>query len=86
MIVLLCPFKINYGITLILLIFMVYRLMMGDFNYILNTCDKRGGGRFHIFGSVVYFQIFIKSAYLNDLDFLGTCFTWCNNKYDIAHI
>lgn len=50
----------------------------GDFNIILNPCEK-GGGRPHRVSKSFDFAACMDSCGVTDTGFVGSTFTWCNN-------
>lgn len=60
-------------------------IILGDFNVILKAEDKLGGNPFQ-YQEEAEFQDFIFSNSLIDLGFLGSPYTWCNNRFGTARI
>ncbi|WOL02489.1 hypothetical protein Cni_G11208 [Canna indica] len=61
-------------------------LICGDFNCVLNSCDKQGGLPFRLSKSEVDFRDFTRDLGLIDLGFTGNPYTWCNNRGSASRI
>ena len=57
----------------------------GDFNVIIDAHEKRGGRPFSV-AKGIEFLAFIEEAEVFDAGFLGSSFTWCNNRRGMARI
>lgn len=55
--------------------------MVGDFNYIDSSQEKRGGRTFMDGAEAKEFREFIEKNDLVDLGFVRPRFTWCNNHH-----
>ncbi|XP_073101452.1 uncharacterized protein [Elaeis guineensis] len=61
-------------------------LLIGDFNVITDSTEKRGGRGFNADIEVREFRNFVNSSSLIDLGFSGSAFTWCNNRFGHARV
>lgn len=61
-------------------------LLIGDFNVILSSGDKKGGKGFDDRLAIRAFNDFVFGQSLQDLGFTGPSFTWCNNRRGRARI
>lgn len=61
-------------------------LILGDFNCILSQQDKRGGLPFQATDSTQSLQRLLSSAGLVDMGYMGSRFTWSNNRKGPAKI
>ncbi|KAJ0963246.1 hypothetical protein J5N97_028368 [Dioscorea zingiberensis] len=61
------------------------RILMGDFNAILNNEEHRGGRFDHYAAKAKQFNDFVSHSQLFDLGYHGTPYTnWCNNQTGLA--
>ncbi|KAI0513662.1 hypothetical protein KFK09_009692 [Dendrobium nobile] len=58
----------------------------GDFNCILSQEDKKGGKKFSFKTGPLEMKAFMIRNDLHDVDYIGSRFTWCNNKSGSARI
>ena len=56
-----------------------------EFNVIMSSSEKKGGRPFHPSGELDLLD-FMQDAGIFYADFLGSNFTWCNNRYGRARI
>ncbi|XP_038981158.1 uncharacterized protein LOC120110407 [Phoenix dactylifera] len=61
-------------------------VVVGDFNCILSSGDKRGGAAFMDRADRREFRDFVSRTGLVDLGFSGPHFTWCNNQLGSARV
>lgn len=61
-------------------------MVVGDFNCILRSEEKRGGRPYTENISFRECAHFLQSNGLVDLGFIGPCFTWCNNRSGGARV
>ncbi|XP_027096071.1 uncharacterized protein [Coffea arabica] len=60
-------------------------MVMGDFNAIVSTDEKRGGLPFRV-DEGMELRTFMSLAGVSDAGFSGSPFTWCNNRGGLARI
>lgn len=58
----------------------ILMLLVGDFNYILQFDDKKGGKQFQVDHLIRKSQSFLHLSRLIDLGYKGPHYTWYNNS------
>lgn len=61
-------------------------VLIGDFNCIVNSTDKKGWKLFHVNTDIKEFKGFLRRTGLTDLDFNGPSYTWYNNRMGMAKV
>ncbi|KAI0508026.1 hypothetical protein KFK09_014160 [Dendrobium nobile] len=61
-------------------------IISGDFNYIFNKEEKRGGKRFFFSKGPRDMKYFMTNSDFHDVRSIGPRFTWCNNKEGASRI
>lgn len=59
-------------------------IIMGDFNAMVSQDEHRGGSHYNYNRKALLFTDFITSNNLLDVNFVGSPYTWCNNKQGLA--
>lgn len=61
-------------------------LFIGDFNYILEAKNKKGGKSFKLNRKVQEFRNYVQYTGLVDLGYQGPSYTWYNNRIGLARV
>lgn len=61
-------------------------MFFGDFSYILNEMDKKGGRPFQVNRNIQDFRDLVHRTCLIDLEYHGPKFTSYNNRYNRARV